>query len=208
MTYTSLSAQILDWANRNDARTVAEVPNTIYLAEQELSRAINSVGVEFYVTSNFVANAPTIEKPSNWIRTVTFNYGTGENNNTVNQVFLRTYEYLRNYWPNPVETGPPQYYSDYGFTSFLLAPTPDLDYPFELAYIGLPLPLTVTNQTNWFTNFAPDALFYKCMKVMMTFLKNYSQALYWNDKAQEIIDGINGQDTVRKTDRVYDRNAD
>ena len=56
------------------------------------------------------------------------------------------------------------------FRSYL-APTPDDDYTFELVYFDRPEPLSDENQTNWYTQYAPDLLLYACLLEAQPFLK-------------------------------------
>ena len=51
-------------------------------------------------------------------------------------VLLRKYEYLREYWPSPTATGTPVFYADYDYTNWLIAPTPDVAYAFEVWLAG------------------------------------------------------------------------
>jgi hypothetical protein len=40
-------------------------------------------------------------------------------------LFLRTDEYLRDYWPETTSVGVPKYYANRGYTQLYLAPTPN-----------------------------------------------------------------------------------
>jgi len=161
MTYNSLVEQITNYLNRTDTSTINEIPKFIYQAEQKICRETKNIGLEQYVVSNFIPGTSVYPKPGRWRRNITLNYGTGGGqNNFRNQIYLRKYEYIRSYWPDSTILGPPLYYSDYAYTNFLVAPTPDQAYPFELAYLELPALLTAAQQTNWITNYAPDLLFY------------------------------------------------
>lgn len=208
MTYNSLVAQILSYTNRTDASTIANVPNFIYNAEQKISGECKSIGFEVYVTGNFVVGTSVIAKPSRWRRSITFNFGTGNDLVVVNQLYLRKYEFLRNYWPNPNLTGLPKYYSDYGYDHLLIAPTPNFDYPFEFSYLQLPEPLTPQNQTNWLTNNAPDVLLYGCLLEAAEFLQNKDLIPEYEDKYAKGVARLNGQDSMRVRDRASNGEAD
>ncbi len=208
MTYNSLVAQITSYLNRNDASTIAQIPNFIYQAEQRICRESKNIGLEQYVEGNFTPGVSVYPKPARWRRNITFNYGTGVGNNTRNQVFLRTYEYVRAYWPDSTQLAPPLYYSDYAYTHFLIAPTPDAAYPFEFSYLELPEPLNIGVQTNWLTNYAPDALLYASLLEAVPFLKNDERVPVWQNYYDRALASLNNQDDQRIVDRTSNRGAD
>jgi len=70
-------------------------------------------------------------------------------------VLIRRYEYLREYWPDATQTDIPVYYCAYNWDHWLVAPTPDDDYQFEVLYYERLQPLDSANQTNWLTEYAP-----------------------------------------------------
>lgn len=208
MTYTTLVNQVLDYINRSDADTVNEVPNFIYQAQQRICREAKNIGLEVYVTNAFVVGQSVYQKPAQWRRNLTLNYGAGTNNNTRTQIYLRSYEFIRDYWPDDTVTAPPLFYCDYGYSNFLVAPTPDFAYPFELAYLELPNPITPENQTNWLTNYAPDVLLYATLLEAVPFLQNYEQVPNWQQYYDRALASLNTEDDRRVVDRTTDRRAD
>jgi len=208
MTYNSLITQVLAYLDRTDFETTEQIPNFINQAEQRLSRESKSIGFESYVNGVFTAGLPVLQKPGRWRRTVSFSYGTGETFNTSKQLYLRSYEYLRSYWPTEVEQGVPLYYSDYGYNNYLIAPTPDQNYPFQICYLELPEPLSITNQTNWLTFFAPDALLYATLLEAIPFLKNDERIPLWQSLYDRALKSLNLQDDMRLLDRASNRSAD
>lgn len=208
MTYNSLVSQIEAYLDRNDKDTINQIPNFIYQAEQRIARESKNIGLVQYITGNFTVGVSVYPKPARWRRNITFNYGTGTQNNTRNPVFLQTYEYVRNYWPDPTQTGAPKFYSDYGFSNFLIAPTPDQTYPFELGYLELPTPLSANNQNNWLTDYAPDVLLYATLLEAIPYLKDDERYQLWTDKYNTAIGSLNAQDDQRVVDRQSNRGAD
>ena len=213
MTYNSLVLQIQAETERTDSNAtgtgfVNQIPNFIAFAQQRMCRDSKSLLLEQYVIGTFTVDNPVIPKPGRWRRSITMNYGTGPGNFVVNIVQLRSYEFLRLYWPNPTTTAPPLFYSDYGFDHILIAPTPDAAYPFEYGYLELPQPITMANQVNSLTNIAPDVLFAACMVEATQFLKNFGQASFWEQEYQTKLAPFNQQDDLRVIDRTADRKAD
>jgi hypothetical protein len=116
-------------------------------------------------------------------------------------VFLRKYEYLREYWPDATATSVPAYYADYDYTHWLVAPTPAAAYTFEILYYQRLQPLDDTNQTNWFTEYAPQALLYGALLQAMPFLKNDERIPMWQAQYQQIIQTLKTEDVQRMGDR-------
>jgi hypothetical protein len=209
MTYNSLSNQILSYSLRkNDPDTIAQIPNFINQAEQRIARESKNVGLEVYVSGSFISNSSVLAKPARWRRNISFNYGTGEENNDRNPILLRSYEFVRNYWPNDTKTGTPKFYSDYGYGHLLIAPTPDQAYPFEYTYLEIPESLSENNQTNWLTNFVPDVLLYASLLEAIPFLQNDERIGVWQSMYDRALSSLNGQDDQRISDRMSRRTAD
>jgi hypothetical protein len=208
MSYNSLIEQVMDYLDRSDGETLEQVPNFISQAEQRICREAKNIGLEAYVTGSFVASEPIMAKPARWRRSLNFSCGTGTGNNTYNQLFQRSYEFIRNYWPDATQTGVPLYYSDYGYDHLLFAPTPADTYPFEYAYLELPEPLSASVQTNWLTNNAPDLLLYATLLEAAPYLKNDERIPVWTTYYDRALQSINGQDVERKTDRASNRGSD
>lgn len=212
MTYTTLVDQVTAYLNRNDAGVLNQIPNFIYQAEQRICREAKNVGFVVYVTSTFTPTVWAYPKPARWRRNITLNYGMGATTGTIGenriQMEIRSYEYLVLYWPDRTAQGAPKYYSDYGFSNFVVAPTPDVAYPFELGYLELPEPITPANQTNWLTNFAPDVLLYATLLEAVPFIKDDERIPVWESKYKAGLDSLNLQDNQRLVDRSSNREAD
>ena len=156
MTYDSLVGNIQTYIERNDPTTVAYIPTFIMLAEQTIAAEIKFLGNLTVANSTMVAGNAVIEKPARWHKTVSMNITDTSSNRQ--PILLPTYEYLREYWPNSALTGLPAYFADYDYTHWLVAPTPANNSSYEVLYYERVQPLDSTNQTNWFTVYAPQAL--------------------------------------------------
>jgi hypothetical protein len=198
MTYDSLVENIQSYLERSDTATLEKIPLFIMLAEQVIASQIKFLGNLTVNTSAMVANQATVDKPARWHKTVSMNVTVdGERI----PVLLRKYEYLREYWPDPTATGTPKFYADYDYTHWLVAPTPASAYNFEVLYYERVQPLDSSNQTNWFTIYAPQALLYGSLLQAMPFLKNDERMGMWQQQYDLIINTLKAEDVQRIADR-------
>ena len=197
-TYDSLVADISSYLERTDAATLQKIPTFIMLAEQVIASQIKFLGNLTVQQSNMVATQSVVDKPARWHKTVSMNITV---NGTRQPVLLRKYEYLREYWPDATNTSVPEFYSDYDYTHWLVAPTPDEDYAFEVLYYERIQPLDSSNQTNWFTIYAPQALLYGSLLQAMPFLKNDERMPMWQQQYDLIIQTLKAEDVQRTGDR-------
>lgn len=198
MTYDTLVENIQSYLERSDDATLAKIPLFIMLAEQVIASQIKFLGNLTVNTSAMVASQSIIDKPARWHKTVSMNITVaGERK----PVLLRKYEYLREYWPNATSTGLPKFYCDYDYTHWLVAPTPAAAYSFEVLYYERAQPLDSTNQTNWFTIYAPQALLYGSLLQAMPFLKNDERMGMWQQQYDLIIQTLKVEDQARIGDR-------
>lgn len=198
MTYDSLVSDISSYLERTDQATLEKIPTFIMLAEQVIAAEIKFLGNLTPMTSTLVANQAVIDKPARWHKTVSMNVTVA---GVRQPVFLRKYEYLREYWPDPTDTGAPKYYADYDYTHWLIAPTPDVAYNFEVLYYERIQPLDSSNQTNWFTIYAPQALLYGSLLQAMPFLKNDERIPMWQAQYDKIMQVLKAEDIQRMGDR-------
>jgi len=198
MTYDSLVLDIQQYLERIDAATLAKIPLFIMLCEQKLAADIKFLGNLTVNASTMTIGANVIDKPARWRKTVSMNITVaGERQ----PVLLRKYEYLREYWPNATTTEVPKFYCDYDYTHWLVAPTPALAYDFEVLYYERVQPLDSTNQTNWFTQYSPQAMLYGSLLQAMPYLKNDARLPMWKAEYDEIVRVLKGEDLTRIGDR-------
>lgn len=198
MTYSSLVADISSYLERTDQATLEKIPTFIMLAEQQIALEIKFLGNLTVQESTMVATQSVIDKPARWRKTVSMNITVAGKRQPV---LLRKPEYLREFWPDATQTGVPAYYGDYDYTHWLVAPTPDLDYTFEVLYYERVQPLDSTNQTNWFTTYAPQAMLYGTLLQAMPFLKNDERIPMWKAQYDLVINTLKAEDATRVADR-------
>lgn len=198
MTYDNLVTDIAQYLERTDAATLAKIPTFIGLTEQKIATQLKILGNLTVQASTFIQGANIIDKPARWHKTVSFNITVAGRRRPV---LLRAYEYLREYWPDPTQEDVPKFFADYDYTHWMIAPTPDAAYNFEILYYERIQPLDSSNQTNWFTIYAPQALLYGSLVEASMFLKNYDKAGAYGQQFETIMQTMVVENKLRIADR-------
>jgi hypothetical protein len=140
---------------------------------------------------------PVLQKPARWRKTVSMNVLA---NGKKQPILLRKYEYLKNYWPDDTATDVPLFYCDTNWDHWYLAPTPTIAYPFEVLYYERISPLSSTNQTNFLTQNAPNAMLFGTLLQAVMFLKNDQRTIF-EQKYQQAMQSLKAEDIARVGDR-------
>ena len=198
MTYDSLVNDIQTYLERTDTATLEKIPQFIMLAEQIIAADLKFLGNLTVAESTMVQGENVIAKPARWRKTVSMNVTVAGKRNPV---LLRTYEYIREYWPSPTDEDVPKFFCDYDYQHWLVGPTPDAGYTYEVLYYERVQPLDSSNQSNWFTQYAPQALLYGSLLQAMPFLKNDERMPMWQGNYDHIIEVLKAENVTRVADR-------
>lgn len=196
-TFDFLTAQVPNYAERNDDAFKEQIPVFIALAENRLATDLKLQGFQTVVTGE-LEQTNVMPKPAWWKESISFQIkvsGVWQN------VFLRNLEYVKQYWPNVSIAGQPAFYADYNATHFYLAPTPNLPYEFELTYYARLDPLTKTNQENWMTLNIPQALLAAVMLEAVRWTSNPEAEARWEKAYATAIGGLASENSERVADR-------
>jgi len=213
MTFSSLQTDVQNYLERgtvSDPLVYAQLPELINFAERRISRELKVLGFIQAVNSTMQASLPVYAKPDRWRQIVSINVAQSPTGNAVRQqVFPRSYEYIREYWPDDSQTStsvygtaaPPKFYADYSYQNLIFAPTPDAAYPFEIVYYEEPALLDATNTTNWITQYAPNLLLYSTLLECSPFLKNDDRIATWQAMYDRTAAVLNGESKAGIVDR-------
>lgn len=209
-TFTTLKEDLQRYLERgtsyaSDPVVFEQIPRLINLAERRIARELKIEGFINVVSGTLIAGQAVLNKPDRWRDTVSINIGTGTNNDTRKFVFARGYEYLRSYWPDATQSAEPEFYGEYDYNHWLVVPTPDAAYPFEILYYELPPLLDEETQTNWLTEYAPQLLLYAALVEATPFLKNDERIPVWQNMYDRAAAMLNGEDLSKILDRSANR---
>jgi hypothetical protein len=207
MTYNSLLTDLRAYLERGtavDPTVFEQLPSLINLAERDLANSLKLLGFVTVVTNTMLVGGSVIAKPNRWRATISMNFGVGASQ-VRTPLFTRSYEYCRLYWPDEALLAQPKFFADYDYYNWLIAPTPDVAYPFEVNFWQMPALLDDVNQTNWTTDFAPNALLHGALLQATPFLKNDERIPVWQGIYDRDVAILEAQDVKRIIDRQVTR---
>jgi hypothetical protein len=204
MTYNSLLNDLRHYLERgftqeSDAIVFEQLPRLISLGERRISRELKIEGFIRAVDTPLSIGVSIYAKPDRWRDTISMTIDGSP-------IFSRSYEYCKSYWPNPSQTAEPQFYAEYDYFHWLIAPTPDTDATLEVIYYEQPRFLGDDFQTNWITEYAPDVLLYASLLEATPFLKNDERLQTWQGMYDRAAQALDGEDLKRILDRSSNRN--
>tara|TARA_R100000329_G_scaffold150555_1_gene143789 strand:+ start:2110 stop:2730 length:621 start_codon:yes stop_codon:yes gene_type:complete len=203
MTYDSLLVDIRRYLERgftqaSDQIVFDQLPRLVTLAERRIARELKIEGFIRAITTPLSIGVSTYLKPDRWRDTISMTVdGT--------PIQTRSYEYLRNYWPNEAQTASPQFYADYDYANWLIAPTPNAASTLEILYYEQPALLGPNLQSNWLTDYAPELVLYASLLEATPFLKNDERVQLWQSLYDRCAQAFSGQDLGRILDRAAQR---
>tara|TARA_R110001599_G_scaffold323464_1_gene534951 strand:+ start:262 stop:966 length:705 start_codon:yes stop_codon:yes gene_type:complete len=212
VTYSGLVDQIKNTMEDDSTEFTNAVPDFIRRAELRLTREMDTHGLTQYFTSNFTKGQAFLAIPSTNLIVKNVNYLTSATSTTLDNgrvvgpntrisLLVRTKEYLEDYWPVRTSTGLPKYYSHFMQDQILMAPAPVSAFSAEIELVIQPSTLSVGNETNYYTTFCENALFYATMIEACYFNKNASAVSIWDQQYQrEIITIVNEARRNRRDD--------
>ena len=202
-TLTTLKQSIQDWTENDETTFVNEIDFFIKNAEERIFKLVDLDYFRKNVTGTMTASNKFLQKPSDYLATYSLSYVKDSAN-----VFLlqKDVNFIQQYTANPATTGSPIYYASFDVDNYIVAPTPDSNYPVELHYYYRPASLTTDDSgSTWISTNAPDALLYACLVEAYTFMKgeadiiNLYKARYEEALAglQQLVDGRVKRDSYR-----------
>jgi len=182
MTYTELVAQIGSYTE-NTYPTV-DVNTFITQAENRIFNSVNLPDLRRNDTGGISAANKYLNVPLDWLAT----YSLAVIDNATNEyTFLlnKDVNFIRQSFPDTDAThfGKPQYYAVFDDETFILGPTPDIDYGAELHYFFYPESITTaTSGKSWLGDNYSTALLYGSLLEANTYLMSNAEKMSMLDK--------------------------
>lgn len=213
-TYTGLVNAIQAFTEVDETSFVANIPTFVQDTERLVNNTVQLPAFRRNVTGSATANFPYLTLPSDFLATFSVAVmNTDEPIVTENYRYLlnKDVNYIREAFPFPGVTGVPQYYALFDNNTYILGPTPDVNYDIELHYFAYPTSI-VTAGTTWLSQNFPNVLLYGALTEAYLYLKGEADVLQaYQAKFQEAMvplkqlgDGKDRQDAYR-TVQVRDK---
>ena len=188
-TYATLKTAIQDYCETSETTFNNNLSVFIKEAEERILKAVEIPDFRKNVTGNATADSTYLSMPSDFLAPLSL---AVISSSVYTYLYLKHVSFIRDYTPNASTTGTPIYYGLFDSSTFILAPTPDANYTFELHYKYRPASLTAGSDsgTTWLSENAPNALLYGSLVEASTFIKTPEETPYYDQRFQEAIAGL------------------
>ena len=186
-TLSTLKTAIQDYSESTETSFVTNLPNFIKTAEERILKTVQLDDFIKNVTGTATASSPFLGSPTDYLSSNSL--AVIDSSSNYNYLQLKHPSFIRDFTPASSTTGLPKYYAEFDENTFILAPTPDTTYTFELHYFFRPSSLTSAGDsgTTWLSDNAPNALLYGSLTEAMVYLKNYESLPIYEQRFQEAI---------------------
>ena len=171
-TYSGLKTAIQDYVDSSETTFVNNLDVIIKQAEERILKNVWLDNFRKNVTGTASADTPYLGMPTDFLAPFSLAVISSD---VYYFLLLKQVSFMRSYKPTTSGsvTGRPKYYAEFDSDSFILAPTPDATYTFELHYFYRPASLTAAGAsgTTWLSNNATNSLLYGSLVEAATFLK-------------------------------------
>jgi len=169
-TYATLKTAIQDYMEDSGTTFTNNLDNFIKVTEEDI---LKNVELNYYkknVTGTASSGNAYLGMPSDFLSAFSL---AVIDSSVYTYLLLKHPSFIRDYTPNASTTGTPKYYADFDNDTFILAPTPDEDYSFELHYFYRPNSLTAgaSDGTTYLSINAPNVLLSGCLLQAALFMK-------------------------------------
>lgn len=187
-TFTTLKSSIQDYLETTESTFVSELPNIITRAEERILKAVQLPNFRKNVTGQSLSGNEYLSTPSDFLAP----YSIALDNSGYEFLINKDVNFIREAYPVSTVTGVPKYYALFNDATFILAPTPNANFTFELHYFYKPESITVTGDgTSWLGTNAENALLYGCLVEAYIFLKGDADLMaQYQVKYQESLDRL------------------
>ena len=204
MTYTELVAQIQSYTE-NEYATV-DVNTFITQAENRIFNGVNLPDLRANFTGTITGGNKYLDLPDDWLAT----YSLAVIDNTTNEysyLINKDVNFIRQSFPDTDAPfyAKPQYYAVFDDDTFILGPTPDINYGAELHYFYYPVSITTAaSGTSWLGDNYPTALLYGSLLEAATYLKESPEIITnYTNRYQEAMNELVGLAEGKNTRDAY-----
>lgn len=187
-TYAQLKTAIQDYSDYSETSFVNNLDNFIKTAEERILKTVQLPVFRKNVTGTATSSNTYLATPSDFLSP--YSLALIDSSNNYNYLLLKHVSFIRDYTPNASTTGEPLYYGLFDDNTFILGPTPNSNYTFELHYYYRPSSLTagLDNGVTWLSDNAPNAVLYGALVEAAVYMKQDPNTIgLYESKFQEAL---------------------
>jgi hypothetical protein len=198
-TYATLVQAIKDWTENNETTFNSQIDFFIRNAEERILYAVDLDVFRKNQSGTCTSGNQYLAAPSDFLAP----FAVAITASGSKQFLLnKDVEYLQEYNPTGA-TGVPKYYALFDINNFILAPTPNANFPVEIHYYYRPESI-VTAGTTWIGDNAEQALLYGCLFEAYTFMKGEQDILnLYNQRFAEALTRLKNLGEGRENSDAY-----
>tara|TARA_R100001086_G_scaffold148975_2_gene78946 strand:+ start:9970 stop:10617 length:648 start_codon:yes stop_codon:yes gene_type:complete len=201
-TLSTLKTAIQDYAESTESSFVTHLPDFIKSAEERVLKSVQLDVFRKNVTGTGTASNTYLAMPTDFLSP--FSLAVIDSSNNYNYLKLKHVSFIRDFTPAAGTTSQPKYYAEFDESSFILAPTPNSNFTFELHYYYRPTSLTATaTGTTWLSTNATNALLYGSLVEANTYLKSFETTPVYEAKFQEALSSLKNLGEGKSTRDQY-----
>ena len=195
--YTYLVNDIIEASENDGTEFVSYIPKMVNRVEERLIKTLDDYGLVTATSVSLPTNQNLLTLPTGTLIIKNIHI---KDAGTKIALLQRTDEFINDYWPVSASTGTPKYYARKTNSQILFAPTASATYGGSIVYTVKPSALTSANQTNYYSDYCYDALFYGCMVEAMDFMKNYTVSNVYSQRYENAVDLLRNQSKRTRRD--------
>ena len=198
-----------DTAGSGGLTSTEQIDTFIQQAEQRVYNTVQLLNLRKNVVGSASSGNKYLTVPTDWL--ANFSLALIEPSTGAYSYLLnKDVNFIREAFPYPTVTGAPTHYAMFDNSSYILGPTPDDSYQFELHYFYYPESI-VTASTTWLGDNFDSVLLYGSLLEAYTFMKGEADVLSGYQSRYENVlamlkaygEGKNRQDMYRTVQVRY-----
>lgn len=164
-----------DTAGSGGLTSTEQIDTFIEQAEQRVYNTVQLLNLRKNVVGSASSGNKYLTVPTDWL--ANFSLALIEPSTGAYSYLLnKDVNFIREAFPYPTVTGAPTHYAMFDNSSYILGPTPDASYQFELHYFYYPESI-VTASTTWLGDNFDSVLLYGSLLEAYTFMKGEADVL-------------------------------
>ena len=187
-TYGELTTAIQNYMDNTETTFTNTIPTFIKQAEEKILKSVQLSVFRKNVTGTAASGNTYLATPTDFLSP--FSLAVLDSSNNYSYLLLKHTSWMRDYTPNASTTGTPLFYGIFDQDTFILAPTPNSNFTFELHYFYRPASLVDAGSTGttWLATNASNTLLYGSLVEASIFMKQDPNDLqYFETRFQDAI---------------------